>query len=57
MAKGKRMRTVASVAPQLVYGDFEAGGDATVGQIKAQNAAVKLAMDTIIAQLQSKGLY
>lgn len=57
MKKGRRMRTVASVAPTLVYGDYEVGGDYTTGQIVAQNLAVKTAMDTIIAQLQAAGVY
>lgn len=57
MKKGKRMRTVASVAPTIIYGDYQAGEDYSIGQLVAQNAAVKQAMDTIVSQLQSKGLY
>ena len=57
MKKGKRMRTVASVAPTIIYGNYQAGEDYSIGQLVAQNAAVKQAMDTIISQLQSKGLY
>ena len=57
MKKGKRMRTVASVAPTIIYGNYQAGEDYSIGQLVAQNAAVKQAMDTIVSQLQSKGLY
>ena len=57
MKKGKRMRTVASVAPTIIYGDYQVGEDYSIGQLVAQNRAVKQAMDTIISQLQSKGLY
>jgi len=55
--KGRRMRTVASVAPTMIYGDYQNGGDETAGQIVAQNIAVQKAMDTIISQLQSAGHY
>lgn len=57
MSQGRRMRTVASVASTVVYGDYQQGEDSTTGQILAQNLAVKKAMDTIVSQLQSKGLY
>jgi hypothetical protein len=57
MKKGKRMRTVASVEPTIVYGDYPVGEDSSVGQLRAQNRAVKQAMDTIVSQLQSQGLY
>lgn len=57
MKKGRRMRTVASVAPTIIYGDYQVGEDYSIGQLVAQNRAVKQAMDTIISQLQSKGLY
>ena len=57
MKKGKRMRAVAKVAPTIIYGDYQVGGDPEIGRLVAQNAAVKQAMDTIISQLQSKGLY
>ena len=52
---GRRMRTVASVAPTMIYGDYQSGGDETAGQIVAQNIAVKKAMDTIVSQLQAGG--
>ena len=55
--KGRRMRTVASVAPTMIFGDYEAGGDYTLGQVVAQNIAVQQAMDTIISQLQAAGHY
>jgi hypothetical protein len=57
MKNGKRMRTVASVAPTIIYGNYQAGEDYSIGLLVAQNAAVKQAMDTIVSQLQSKGLY
>jgi hypothetical protein len=55
--KGRRMRTIASVQPTTVFGDYPNGGDYTVGQIDAQNNAVRKAMDTIISQLQAAGVY
>ena len=54
---GRRMRTVASVAPTMIYGNYQNGGDETAGQIVAQNMAVQKAMDTIISQLQAAGHY
>jgi hypothetical protein len=45
------------VAPTIIYGDYQVGEDYSIGQLVAQNRAVKQAMDTIISQLQSKGLY
>jgi len=57
MKKGKRMRTVASVAPTIIYGDYQVGEDESIGRLVAQNRAVTQAMDTIISQLQSKGLH
>ncbi|MBT5081703.1 MAG: hypothetical protein HOK21_25405 [Rhodospirillaceae bacterium] len=48
-----RAKTVASVRPQAVYGQ---GGDASIAQTNAYNDAVKVAMDTVVAQLQKKGL-
>ena len=57
MKKGRRMRTVASVAPTMIYGDYQAGGDYTAGQVVAQNIAVQQAMDTIVSQLQAGGHY
>jgi len=55
--KGRRMRTVASVAPTMIYGDYQVGGDYTAGQVVAQNIAVQQAMDTIVSQLQAAGHY
>jgi len=49
-----RARTAASVRPQVVYGQDR--GDASVAETNAYNEAVKLAMDTVVAQLQQKGL-
>ena len=50
-----RARTVASVRPQVVYGQDR--GSSSVAETNAYNAAVRHAMDTVIAQLQQKGLY
>jgi len=49
-----RARTVATVRPQVVYGQDR--GNASVAETNAYNEAVKQAMDTVIAQLQQKGL-
>lgn len=49
-----RAKTVASVRPQAVYGEDR--GDASVAETNAYNDAVKLALDTVVAQLQKKGL-
>jgi len=57
MKKGRRMRGVAVVKPTQVYGNYPIGGDDRIGLIDAQNNAVKMAMDTIVSQMQSKGLY
>ena len=57
MAKGRRMVNVASVAPTIIYGDYQVGEDDAIGRLVAQNRAVKQAMDTIVSQLQSQGLY
>lgn len=51
-----RSRSVAVVTPQTVYGE-DARGEATIAQQNAQNEAVKLALDTVVSQLQSKDLY
>ena len=48
-----RAKTVASVRPQTVYGQ---GTSAEVAERIAGNDAVKLALDTVVAQLQQKGL-
>lgn len=50
-----RARTVASVRPKVVYGQDR--GSASVAETNAYNAAVKFAMDTVVSQLQQKGLY
>jgi hypothetical protein len=49
-----RARTAASVRPQVVYGQDR--GNASVAQTNAYNEAVKYAMDTVVSQLQQKGL-
>ena len=49
-----RAKTVASVRPQVVYGQDR--GNASVAETNAYNGAVKLAMDTVVAQMQKKGL-
>lgn len=49
-----RARTAASVRPQVVYGQDR--GSASVAETNAYNEAVKYAMDTVVAQLQQKGL-
>ena len=51
-----RSRSVAVVVPQTVYGE-DARGEAAVAQQNAQNQAVKLALDTVVSQLQAKGLH
>lgn len=48
---------VASVPPTTVFGNYPVDGDPTVGQTDAQNNAAKMAMDTIVSQLQVAGLY
>ena len=50
-----RARTVASVRPKVVYGQDR--GSASVAETNAYNAAVEFAMDTVVSQLQQKGLY
>jgi len=50
-----RARTVASVRPKVVYGQDR--GSASVAETNAYNAAVGFAMDTVVAQLQQKGLF
>ena len=49
-----RARTVASVRPQVVYG--QDSGDSSAAETEAYNAAVELALETVIAQLQKKGI-
>ena len=49
-----RARTAASVRPQVVYGQDR--GNASVAETNAYNEAVKYAMDTVVAQMQQKGL-
>jgi hypothetical protein len=49
-----RAKTVASVRPQVVYGQDR--GSASVAETNAYNEAVKQAMDTVISQLQQKGV-
>ena len=51
-----RSRSVAVVTPQAVYGE-DARGEAAIAQQNAQNEAVKLALDTVVSQLQAKDLY
>ena len=51
-----RSRSVAVVTPQTVYGE-DARGEAAIAQQNAQNQAVKLALDTVVSQLQAKDLY
>jgi len=53
MLTSGRAKTVASVRPQAVYGQ---GTSAGVAETNAYNEAVKLALDTVVAQLQQKGL-
>lgn len=50
-----KSRSVAVVAPEVVWGESEAG-DAAVAEQLAQNGAVDKAMQTIIAQMQLKQL-
>lgn len=49
-----RARTAASVRPQVVYGQNK--GNSSIATTNAYNEAVKYAMDTVVAQLQQKGL-
>jgi hypothetical protein len=49
-----RAKVVATVRPQVVYGQDR--GNASVAETNAYNEAVKQAMDTVISQLQQKGL-
>lgn len=51
-----RSRSVAVVTPQAVYGE-DARGDEAIARQNAQNEAVKLALDTVVSQLQAKDLY
>ena len=53
MLTSGRAKTIASVRPQAVYGQ---GTSAGVAETNAYNDAVKLALDTVVAQLQQKGL-
>jgi len=50
-----RARSVASVRPQVVYGQDR--GSASVAETNAYNEAVTYAMDTVVSQLQQKGLF
>ena len=50
-----RAKTVASVSPKVIYGQ-DRNGDAGVAETNAYNEAVKYALDTVVAQLQQKGL-
>jgi hypothetical protein len=54
MLSDGRAKTVASVRPKVVYG--QDSGDAGVAETNAYNEAVVFAMDTVVAQLQQKGL-
>lgn len=54
MISDGRAKTVASVRPKVVYG--QDSGDAGVAEVNAYNEAVVFAMDTVVAQLQQKGL-
>lgn len=49
-----RARTVASVRPQVVYGQDR--GNASAAETVAYNEAVAYALSTVIGQLQGKGL-
>lgn len=49
-----RAKAVGSVRPQVVYGTSP--GDSEVASTNAYNAAVKLALETVVAQLQKKNL-
>lgn len=51
-----RSRSVAVVTPQAVYGE-DARGEQAIAQQNAQNEAVKLALDTVVSQLQAKDLF
>jgi len=42
------------VRPQVVYGQDR--GSASVAETNAYNEAVKQAMDTVVSQMQQKGL-
>ena len=50
-----RAKTVASVRPKVIYGQ-DRNGDAGVAETNAYNEAVIYALDTVVAQLQQKGL-
>lgn len=54
MISDGRAKTVASVRPKVVYGSDS--GDAGVAEVNAYNEAVVFALDTVVAQLQQKGL-
>lgn len=54
MISDGRAKTVASVRPTVVYGDDLS--DAGVAEVNAYNEAVVFAMDTVVSQLQQKGL-
>ncbi|MFT4746279.1 MAG: hypothetical protein ACI8XG_000350 [Congregibacter sp.] len=49
-----RARSVASVRPQVVYGQDR--GNSSVAETNAYNEAAKFAMDIVVSQLQQKGL-
>lgn len=49
-----RAKTVASVRPQVVYGQDR--GSASVAETNAYNEAAAAALNTVVAQLQQKGL-
>ena len=50
-----RAKSVAVVRPKVVYGS-DSSGDAGAAETDAYNRAVALAMDTVVSQLQQKGL-
>jgi len=49
-----KAKTAASVRPKVVYGQ---GADEDTAIVNAYNEAVTMAMSTVVAQLQKKGLY
>ena len=54
MVSDGRAKTVASVRPKVVYGDDPS--DAGDAETNAYNEAVVFALDTVVAQMQQKGL-
>ena len=54
MLSDGRAKTVASVRPKVVYG--QDSSDAGVAETNAYNEAIVFAMDTVVGQLQQKGL-